>query len=177
MRDSAVLIAAIKVSAWAGFQRVATLWARATGRPVNVVYASFALGATEATPAQVARAYTVFVNGGSARPLRFVGDAVRPGGIGRAVTLPAIPIARFESANYVTDMMRAVFEVGTARAARQMGFAASAAGKTGTTDDQRDGWFAGFAGNLLAVVWVGRDDNAPLGLTAQKPLSQSGPTS
>jgi len=46
-----------------------------------------------------------------------------------------------------------------------MGFVASAAGKTGTTDAQRDAWFAGSSGDLLAVVWVGRDDNAPLGLT------------
>jgi penicillin-binding protein 1B len=39
------------------------------------------------------------------------------------------------------------------------------AGKTGTTDGRRDSWFAGFSGDRLAVVWVGRDDNAPSGLT------------
>jgi membrane carboxypeptidase/penicillin-binding protein PbpC len=69
-------VAAVKVSAWAGFQRVADLWAKATGRPLGKVYPSFALGATEATPAQVAQAYTVFTNGGVARPLTFVGDVV-----------------------------------------------------------------------------------------------------
>ncbi|HKY20419.1 MAG TPA: transglycosylase domain-containing protein [Vicinamibacterales bacterium] len=158
-------VAAVKVSAWAGFQRVATLWARATGRPVDVVYPSFALGATEATPAQVAQAYTVFANGGIARPLRFVGDAVRPNGVAHMPAPLAIRVAGAGSARNVAEMMRAVFEVGTARASRQMGFIASAAGKTGTTDDQRDAWFAGFSGDLLAVVWVGRDDNAPLGLT------------
>ena len=39
------------------------------------------------------------------------------------------------------------------------------AGKTGTTDDLRDSWFAGFTGDRLGVVWIGRDDNLPVGLT------------
>lgn len=158
-------IAAVKVSAWAGFQRVATLWATATGRPINVVYPSFALGATEATPAQVAQAYTAFANEGIVRPLRFVGNTVRPNGVAHMAAPPAIRVAGARSASNVAEMMRAVFEDGTARASRQMGFVALAAGKTGTTDDQRDAWFAGFSGDLLAVVWVGRDDNTPLGLT------------
>jgi penicillin-binding protein 1B len=62
-------------------------------------------------------------------------------------------------------MLRAVVDIGTARGARQMGLHGSAAGKTGTTDDSRDAWCAGFSDELLAVVWVGRDDNAPLGMT------------
>jgi penicillin-binding protein 1B len=62
-------------------------------------------------------------------------------------------------------MMRAVLDEGTARAARSAGLTVDAAGKTGTTDDLRDAWFAGFAGDLLAVVWVGHDGGQPLGLT------------
>jgi penicillin-binding protein 1B len=53
---------------------------------------------------------------------------------------------------------------GTARAAADLPAAWEAAGKTGTTDNLRDAWFAGYAGDQLAVVWVGRDDNAPMGL-------------
>jgi penicillin-binding protein 1B len=157
-------VAAVKVSAWAGFQRIATLWEKATGQSIKTVYPSFALGSTEATPAQVAQAYTVFVNGGTVRPLRFVGQFAHVAGTERT-TPPAIPIARAESARKVVEMLRAVFDLGTARRARQMGFVAPAAGKTGTTDDQRDAWFAGFSGDLLTVVWVGRDDNVALGLT------------
>jgi penicillin-binding protein 1B len=61
--------------------------------------------------------------------------------------------------------MRSVLNEGTAAGARTAGFTLDAAGKTGTTNDLRDAWFAGFTPRLLAVVWVGRDDNAPLGLT------------
>jgi membrane carboxypeptidase/penicillin-binding protein len=62
-------------------------------------------------------------------------------------------------------MMRSVINEGTGASARGMGFAVDAAGKTGTTNDLRDAWFAGFTPELLTVVWVGFDDNRPLGLS------------
>jgi penicillin-binding protein 1B len=74
-------------------------------------------------------------------------------------------VARNESTQSVASMMRAVLDEGTGRAARARGFTAPAAGKTGTTDLLRDAWFAGFTDDRLAVVWVGRDDDRPLGLT------------
>jgi len=158
-------VAAVKVSGWAGFQRLARLWSLATGRTAGAVYPSFALGATEATPAQVAQAYTAFANGGVVTPLRFVKLAVDQDRMNPAQAEKPFRIVRIASAQSVTEMMRAVFDTGTARGARQRGFVKSAAGKTGTTDDQRDAWFAGFSKDLLTVVWVGRDDNSPLGLT------------
>jgi membrane carboxypeptidase/penicillin-binding protein len=57
---------------------------------------------------------------------------------------------------------------GTAAASRAWGFAPDAAGKTGTTNDLRDAWFAGFTPDLLCVVWVGLDDNTPLNLSGSK---------
>jgi penicillin-binding protein 1B len=55
---------------------------------------------------------------------------------------------------------------GTGRSAsRRLPGGLRSAGKTGTTDDLRDSWFAGFAGDRLAVVWLGHDDNTPAGLT------------
>ena len=61
-------------------------------------------------------------------------------------------------------MMRAVMNEGTGAGARTQGFRLNAAGKTGTTNDLRDAWFVGFTPELLTVVWVGFDDNQPVGL-------------
>jgi penicillin-binding protein 1B len=77
-------------------------------------------------------------------------------------------VARPESTFLVVNMMRSVINNGTAAAARSMGFTADAAGKTGTTNDLRDAWFAGFTADLLCVVWVGFDDNTPTGLSGSK---------
>jgi penicillin-binding protein 1B len=65
----------------------------------------------------------------------------------------------------ITHFLEGVFERGTARSARRAGFHWTAAGKTGTTDEARDAWFAGYTPDLLVVVWVGYDDNHPLGLS------------
>src|SRR5262245_65087288 len=62
-------------------------------------------------------------------------------------------------------MMRSVLNEGTAAGARSAGFTQDAAGKTGTTNDLRDAWFVGFTRDLLTVVWVGFDDNEPVGLS------------
>ncbi len=82
----------------------------------------------------------------------------------------AVPerVVREESAFLVTDMLRSVLNEGTAAGARGLGFTADAAGKTGTTNDYRDAWFAGFTPDLLCVVWVGFDDNTPVGLSGTR---------
>ena len=65
----------------------------------------------------------------------------------------------------MANMMRSVLNEGTGAGARANGFTLDAAGKTGTTNDLRDAWFVGFTPELLTVVWVGFDDNQPLGLS------------
>ncbi len=62
-------------------------------------------------------------------------------------------------------MMRSVLNEGTGAGARSAGFTPDAAGKSGTTNDLRDAWFVGFTPELLTVVWVGLDDNQPLGFS------------
>jgi penicillin-binding protein 1B len=65
----------------------------------------------------------------------------------------------------VDDVLRGVLTRGTAASSAALGFRGDAAGKTGTTDDTRDAWFVGFTPEILALVWVGYDDNAKTGLT------------
>src|SRR2546428_13068154 len=68
----------------------------------------------------------------------------------------------------VTNMLRGVIDEGTGAGAPSAGFTLDAAGKTGTTNDLRDAWFVGFTPELLTVVWVGFDDNQPVGLSGSQ---------
>ena len=85
-------------------------------------------------------------------------------------------VAQSDTTYLVTNMMRSVLTEGTGAGARASGFRLDAAGKSGTTNDLRDAWFVGFT-ELLTVVWVGLDDNQPLGLTARPRRCPSGPSS
>jgi penicillin-binding protein 1B len=148
-----------------GFNTVASFWRRVgVGTPPRG-FPSITLGVFELTPFEVATAYTVFTNGGSVRQLRGI-ERVDAGG--KSLTPPEAPlkaVTRPDVTYLVTNMMRSVMNEGTAGGARAAGFAHDAAGKTGTTNDLRDAWFAGFTPELLTVVWVGYDDNEPLGLS------------
>ena len=65
----------------------------------------------------------------------------------------------------MTSLLSGVVTSGTAASARALGVTGDVAGKTGTTNDARDAWFVGYSPGLLALVWVGFDDNTPLGLS------------
>jgi penicillin-binding protein 1B len=159
-------LATIKVAEATGYDRVAALWRKLGVGTVPKAYPSIALGVFEATPLEIATAYTLFPNGGSVRPLRHL---VRVTAGGKDVTKPDAgkpkPIARPDTTFLVTDMLRSVLNEGTGAGARSAGFTLDAAGKTGTTNDLRDAWFVGFTPDLLTVVWVGFDDNQPVGLS------------
>jgi len=159
-------IAAIKVAEQAGFSTVASLWTRTgLGKTPLRGFPSIALGVFELTPLEVAEAFTTFATLGTQVPLRTTTRIVHgkddrpvPARKSRTVADPAVTFL-------VTNMMRSVLNEGTAASARAAGFALDAAGKTGTTNDLRDAWFVGFTPELLAVVWVGLDDNQILGLS------------
>ena len=159
-------IAAIKVAEQAGFSTVASMWTRTgLGKTPLRGYPSIALGVFELTPFEVAEAFTTFATLGTQRPLRAItrvvsgrDDRALPAKKDRTVADPAVTFL-------VTNMMRSVLNEGTGASARAAGFALDAAGKTGTTNDLRDAWFVGFTPELLAVVWVGLDDNQVLGLS------------
>ena len=159
-------LATIHVAQAAGYDNVATLWKKlGVGNPPKP-YPSIALGVFEATPYEIATAYTIFPNGGSLRPLRHL-LKITSGGtdVTKKDKATLRPIARPDTTYLVTDMMRTVINEGTGAPARSLGFTLDAAGKTGTTNDKRDAWFVGFTPELLTVVWIGLDDNQPLGLT------------
>jgi penicillin-binding protein 1B len=159
-------IAAIKVAEQAGFDRVAALWKKTkVGKSVLQGYPSIALGVFELTPMEMATAYSAFPNGGIIKPLRSIVRVVS----GEDSLMPKVAegprIARESTTYLLTNMMRSVLNEGTGASARGNGFALDAAGKSGTTNELRDAWFVGFTPELLAVVWVGFDDNTPLGLS------------
>jgi len=126
-------------------------------------YPAMALGTSEATPLQIASAYTAFAN---------LGTRVTPIAINRVTTGNGVTVAaptaqknevlRPEVAYVMTSFMKDVVNRGTAAKVRARGLKMPLAGKTGTS---RDGWFAGYTPNLVCAVWVGFDDGSQLGLT------------
>jgi len=158
----------VRAAEMVGFDKVAGLWKRFGPSTVPRPYPSITLGVFEATPMEVASAYTVFASGGDVHRPRAV---ARLESEGRELPLAgAAPtrVARPDTTFLVTSMMRSVVNEGTAASARGMGFSHDAAGKTGTTNDLRDAWFVGFTPELLTVVWVGFDDNQPVGLSGSQ---------
>jgi len=128
---------------------------------------SLLLGAVEMSPFEVAQVYNSLANGGFRMPLRAVRSVVDAQGEPlMRYPLELLPVADTDAVQQVNHAMVQVLEHGTARSAKAMLPAdLVAAGKTGTSDDFRDSWFAGFTNDHLAVVWVGNDDNHPVGLT------------
>jgi penicillin-binding protein 1B len=124
---------------------------------------ALALGAYVATPLEVTGAYTIFANRGeyvAPRCIVAVADAQ-----GRTVWDNPIRAHRVLDARVsylMVSLMESVINNGTGAGVRARGFTLPAAGKTGTS---HDGWFAGFTSNLLAVVWVGYDDDRDLNIT------------
>ena len=70
-----------------------------------------------------------------------------------------------DSAYLITDVLVGAVERGTGRSAARLGFTGTAAGKTGSSDGLRDAWFVGYTPSVLSLVWVGYDDNRPIGLS------------
>jgi penicillin-binding protein 1B len=158
-------VVAVKVAEATGYDRVAALWQSIDAGTTAKPYPAIALGVFEASPIEMATAYTIFPNGGMLRPLHAITHILESGKTHPVPQEKDKTIARPETTFLVTNMMRSVLNEGTGAAAREDGFKLDAAGKTGTTSDLRDAWFVGFTPDLLTVVWVGFDDNKPIGLT------------
>ncbi|HEY6985769.1 MAG TPA: penicillin-binding transpeptidase domain-containing protein, partial [Rhodanobacteraceae bacterium] len=137
----------------------------ALGREINP-NPSLLLGAVDLSPFDVARLYQYLADDGHALPLRALRGVLDAKG--RPLTRYAAKAGEgdyVQATRLVTYAMQQVAISGTAHAIADSGLGnLHAAGKTGTSDTQRDSWFAGFTGSELAVAWVGRDDNKPTGL-------------
>jgi penicillin-binding protein 1B len=163
-------VPAVRVAVRAGLPRVVEVaHAMGVASPLEAVPA-LALGACEVTPLDLARAYATLASGGR-RPgvwgLEAVVEADGEPLVGTAPPASQRVIAA-DSAYLVGSMLRGVLDRGTGMAARSYGVRGALAGKTGTTDDRRDSWFAGFSEDRATVVWVGYDDNRPTGLSGSR---------
>jgi len=158
-------IATVKVAEMTGYDKVAHL-ATAAGLKGILATPAMAIGSYDATPLEMAAAYTVFANGGQfvdASLIRTVKsqdstivEEHRPEP--KRVLDPRV-------AYLMTNMMETVMRSGTAASVRSRGFTAPGAGKTGSS---HDAWFAGYTSNLLTIVWVGFDDNTNMPLEGAK---------
>jgi penicillin-binding protein 1B len=128
---------------------------------------SILLGAVDVSPFEVAQLYNSLANGGFNTPLRAVRAVLDAEGkplkaFGLEVTPVADPLVVYQ----VNRMLVEVINQGTGRGARaHLPADLTVAGKSGTSSEYRDSWFAGFSGSHSVVVWMGHDDNTPTGLT------------
>lgn len=132
----------------------------------ETIYPSLLLGTTAMSVFEVAQMYQVIANNGYFTPLtsiRRVTDAENR----ELESNPIDSVKLFDQATMlqVQRALIGVAEEGTARYLNNRFPGKTLAGKTGTTNDARDSWFAGFSDQLLSVVWLGRDDNSPVNLT------------
>lgn len=167
--------ATISLASMVGFDRVAAL-AREAGVKSARGTPAMAIGAYDATPLDMAGAYTIFANGGMhLDPWMLASVRSATGDVMTDYTPTSHQVLDPRVAYLTTNMMEAVLQgngsdgcliggrdfCGTGAGVRNMGFLAPAAGKTGTS---HDAWFAGFTSNLLCIVWVGNDDYTNINL-------------
>ncbi len=128
---------------------------------------SLTLGAVAMSPVEVAQLYHSIAANGFYTPLRAI-DSVFTATNTPLKHYPFESEQRFDpkAMHLLHYAMQVVLREGTGKSAyRRLPESLVLAGKTGTTNDQRDSWFAGFSGNYLSVVWLGRDDNGKTPLT------------
>lgn len=154
--------ATVKLAEQVGYDNVANL-ARDAGIASVKATPAMALGAYDATPLDMAGAYTVFANGGNhLNPMMVKSVRTAKGDVVDNFQPESRQVLDPRVSAIMTDMMQGVINFGTAYTVRSRGFEAPAAGKTGTS---HDAWFAGYTSNILCIVWVGYDDYSDIKLS------------
>ena len=154
-------VVTVDVAMQTGLARIANL-AQKFGLPRPERFPSLALGTEEVTPLELAAAYATFVNGGLRVEPKVIASVGEPPAAHAVHTGSDSQVISPTTAYMITNMLSAVVDHGTGRAARGTVKGTAIAGKTGTS---RDGWFVGYSPNLVCAVWIGFDDNQQLGLT------------
>jgi penicillin-binding protein 1B len=159
--------ATVRIGMDVGIARTAkTLKNMGVTRKVEL-YPSFLLGAMQLTPMEVTQMYQTLAGDGFSPPLKAIRGVLSSSGEHLQSYPFTVRQAVDPSATYIVNtMLQEVMQSGTGQSASSAfppGY--GLVGKTGTTNDAKDSWFAGYSGDYLSVVWVGRDDNKPAGLT------------
>jgi len=130
-------------------------------------YPSLLLGSQSMTPFEVAKFYQTIASNGFNMPLRAIREvANHQGEVLTRFTFEVQQVISPQASYLLQSGMQEVMRNGTGRSAyNTLPSQLLTAGKTGTTNDFRDSWFAGFSGDYLGVFWVGKDNNEPTGLT------------
>jgi penicillin-binding protein 1B len=158
--------ATVQLALTVGLERViGTLRAMGITAPMAPV-PSLALGSLEVTPIELAKAYATLANEGQEPYLLTLREvATAAGDVLERRQVGFETVTSAAKAYIVNSMLQGVMQRGTGKVARSWGIDFPCAGKTGTTNNQQDSWFAGFTTDLLALVWVGYDDNRPTPFT------------
>ena len=160
-------LASVRLGLDVGLPRVADTLQRLGLETRPALNPSLLLGSVEMTPLEVVQVYTALANGGFRARLRAVRAVLDEQGRPLKSFKVQVEAAAQPAAVYQLDrMLTLVTTLGTARdVSAHLPRGTVVAGKTGTSSDTRDSWFAGFTGSYLSVVWVGYDDNHATGLT------------
>ncbi len=162
-------VAAARLAQEIGVERVAAVAERVGIESALPLVPSLAIGSADLSPLEIARAYATLAAGGVRPALRTFEDVVDASG--RTVERQSIEIERVldeGTAFLITSVLPGVVDRGTGRGIRAAGIQGQVAAKTGTRDDERDAWFAGYTPELVVVVWVGFDAPRSLGLPASR---------
>lgn len=161
-------IPAVLLAEEVGLNSLERRW-KSAGLSTATDWPSSALGGFGATPVELAGAYSLFPGRGQRVRPQWVRSATDPeGGLLWHDEAASARLASARAAFLATSVLQEVIQSGTGAAAARYGVSGAVGGKSGTTDDARDAWFAGFNRDLVVVVWVGYDRDRALGLSGSK---------
>ncbi len=165
-------VPAVRLGLQVGIDRVVDMARRLGVKSPLPRVPSLALGTADVSPLEIVHAYATIANGGVRPTPHTFEDVVSPHRTLERRTLEFERVLDPGVAFLGVSLLEGVVDRGTARRLRLMGLEGPIAGKTGTTDDERDLWFVGFTPELVAAVWIGFDEPRSIGISSSRgPLS------